>query len=591
MILERLKEDAETFLGQKVKDAVITIPAYFNISQRQATIDAARIAGLNVKELINEPVAAAIAYGLENHLKEKKNICVFDLGGGTFDVTILEIDNNKFTVKAIGGDSHLGGIDFDNELIKYCIEKFKEENDIDISNDQKALRRLKVACEKAKIDLSNLLQTNIDLENLYNGIDFNLTISKIDFENICESYFNKAITILKETIKDSNILENEIDNVVLVGGSTRIPKVEEMLNQFFGENKILNSINKDEAVAYGATYYSYFNYNNNNNNNIINNVNINQNINNNFENNNNIDNNNEIRDIEKNNNNINNVENNNNINNNNKNIDIEKNINKKENNNDIKNNNNINNNNKKIINNVEKNINDDNLNKIHNNVINDKEKFMERKVSKKKYPNLDIGEYDNFKFKRNKTFNNIKLNKKEDIKSNNYSLSFQNYSNNKNQNDNHSSNNKKILNNDELYINKNNYNEVDDNSDMNINNNENIIVKNVCPLSLGKNLYDGSMSFIIKRNTQIPCRESKVYQTTRDYQKRLSVEVYEGERPFSKDNLYLNTFYIENLKKAKKGETKIKVTFELDSNSILKVFAEEIGNEKNNKTLKIEKKN
>ena len=156
MILRQLKEDAETFLDHKVKDAVITVPAYFNNSQRQATIDAGRIAGLNVIKLINEPTAAAIAYGLENQSNEKKNICVFDLGGGTFDVTILEIEGKKFTVKAIGGDSHLGGTDFDNELIKYCIEKFKEENDIDISNDQKALRRLKVACEEAKKELSSM---------------------------------------------------------------------------------------------------------------------------------------------------------------------------------------------------------------------------------------------------------------------------------------------------------------------------------------------------------------------------------------------------------------------------------------------------
>ena len=205
MILESLKEDAETFLGQKVNDAVITVPAYFNISQRQATIDAARIAGLNVKELINEPVAAAIAYGLENNLKEKKNICVFDLGGGTFDVTILEIDNKKFTVKAIGGDSHLGGEDFDNELVKYCIEIFKEENDIDISNDQKALRRLKVACEQAKIDLSNQNDTFIEVQSLSQDIDFELIITRKEFEKICQPKFNICIEKLKNIIEDSKI--------------------------------------------------------------------------------------------------------------------------------------------------------------------------------------------------------------------------------------------------------------------------------------------------------------------------------------------------------------------------------------------------
>ena len=216
MILESLKEDAETFLGQKVNDAVITVPAYFNISQRQATIDAARIAGLNVKELINEPVAAAIAYGLENNLNEKKNVCVFDLGGGTFDVTILEIDNKKFTVKAIGGDSHLGGEDFDNELVKYCIEKFKEENDIDISNDQKALRRLKVACEQAKIDLSNQNDTFIEVQSLSQDIDFELIITRKEFEKICQPKFNICIEKLKNIIEDSKISKNKINEILLI---------------------------------------------------------------------------------------------------------------------------------------------------------------------------------------------------------------------------------------------------------------------------------------------------------------------------------------------------------------------------------------
>ena len=237
MILREIKEDAEKFLGQEINDAVITVPAYFNNLQRQATIDAGRIAGLNVIKIINEPIAAAIAFGLENNYKEKKNICVFDLGGGTFDITILEMENKNFTVKAIGGDSHLGGEDFDNELMKFCIKKFKEETDIDISNNQKALRRLKIVCEQIKIDLSISLQSNIDNKQLYNGKDFNYKILRNDFENICQPYFDKTIKILEETLNGSNILKKEIDNIVLVGGSTRIPKIEEMLNQFF-ESKI-----------------------------------------------------------------------------------------------------------------------------------------------------------------------------------------------------------------------------------------------------------------------------------------------------------------------------------------------------------------
>ena len=267
MILGEIKENAEEFLGQKVKDAVITVPAYFNNSQRQATIDAGKIAGLNVIKLINEPTAAAIAYGFENNFKEKKNVCVFDLGGGTFDVTILEIDNKKFTVKAIGGDSHLGGVDFDNELIKFCIEKFKEENDIDISNNQKALRRLKVACEKLKIELSLMAFATIDIEALADGEDLIFDIDRKDFENLCEKHFEKCLKCLEQVIKESNLNKNEINDIVLIGGSSRIPKIQNIILDFF-ENKvsISKSINPDESVAYGASIISFLDTQNEKNN-------------------------------------------------------------------------------------------------------------------------------------------------------------------------------------------------------------------------------------------------------------------------------------------------------------------------------------
>ena len=252
MILESLKKDAEEFLGQKVKDAVITVPAYFNNLQRQATIDAGKIAGLNVIKLINEPTAAAIAYGLENNFKEKKNVCVFDLGGGTFDVTILEIDNKKFTVKAIGGDSHLGGEDFDNELIKFCIEKFKEDTDIDISHNQKALRRLKIACEKLKIELSTLEDSVIEVQSLSEGTDFKTLITREEFENICQTKFNKCIETLKNTLDDSKISKKDINEIILVGGSSRIPKIRKMISDFFENHKLNQTINPDEAIAQGA---------------------------------------------------------------------------------------------------------------------------------------------------------------------------------------------------------------------------------------------------------------------------------------------------------------------------------------------------
>ncbi len=252
MILESLKKDAEEFLGQEVKDAVITVPAYFNNLQRQATIDAGKIAGLNVIKLINEPTAAAIAYGFENNFKEKKNVCVFDLGGGTFDVTILEIDNKKFTVKAIGGDSHLGGEDFDNELIKLCIEKFKEDTDIDISHNQKALRRLKIACEKLKIELSTLEDSVIEVQSLSEGTDFKTLITREEFENICQTKFNKCIETLKSTLDDSKISKKDINEIILVGGSSRIPKIRKMISDFFENHKLNQTINPDEAIAQGA---------------------------------------------------------------------------------------------------------------------------------------------------------------------------------------------------------------------------------------------------------------------------------------------------------------------------------------------------
>ena len=205
MILENIKKNAEVFLGEEIKDVVITVPAYFNNAQRQATIDAGKIAGLNVMKTINEPTAAAIAYGLNDHFEGKRNICVFDLGGGTFDVTILEINNKKFTVKATGGDTHLGGEDFDNLLMNHCIEQFKNETDIDISKDQKVLRRLKMACEKAKIELSSVNESLLDLDNLSNGQDFEYPLARSDLEESCKDLFTKCIEILEKTIIDSGI--------------------------------------------------------------------------------------------------------------------------------------------------------------------------------------------------------------------------------------------------------------------------------------------------------------------------------------------------------------------------------------------------
>ena len=253
MILKQLKKDAEDYLGCEVKDAIITVPANFNNSQRQSTIDAGKIAGLNVFQTINEPTAAAIAYGLENQSDKKKNVCVFDFGGGTFDVTVLTIKNKEFNVLSTGGDSHLGGADIDNLLVKYCIDEFKRQTNIDISNNQKALRRLKTNCERVKMELSSIRESFIDIDSLVKENDFYISIDRSIFEELCNLLFEKCINILDKTIKESKLSKDEIDDIVLVGGSTRIPKIQEMVSQFFEHKKKINkSINPDEAIAYGA---------------------------------------------------------------------------------------------------------------------------------------------------------------------------------------------------------------------------------------------------------------------------------------------------------------------------------------------------
>ena len=254
MILGKLKKCASDFLGKEVTDAVITVPAYFNDSQRQATKDAGRIAGLNVLRIINEPTAAAVAYGLDNRNKSDrdKNILIFDLGGGTFDVSILNIDESLFEVRATRGDTHLGGEDFDNYLVNYCIEQFKSKTDIDISNNQKALRRLKVACEKCKRELSNAQQSSLDVDALAEGEDLQITISRPEFEDLCMESFNKCVKPIEDALKDANLKKEDISDIVLVGGSTRIPKIQEIVQNYFKGKELNKTINPDEAVAYGA---------------------------------------------------------------------------------------------------------------------------------------------------------------------------------------------------------------------------------------------------------------------------------------------------------------------------------------------------
>lgn len=254
MVLGYMKEIAEAFLAKPLKNAVVTVPAYFNDSQRQATKDAGVIAGLSVMRIINEPTAAAIAYGLDKKggMKGEKNVMIFDLGGGTFDVSLLTIEEGIFEVKATAGDTHLGGEDFDNRLVSHLVQEFKRKYKKDISNSARALRRMRTAAERAKRTLSSTTQTTIEIDSLYEGVDFYTTITRARFEELCMDLFRKCLEPVEKVLQDSKLDKGQVAEVVLVGGSTRIPKVQQLLSDFFNGKELSKSINPDEAVAYGA---------------------------------------------------------------------------------------------------------------------------------------------------------------------------------------------------------------------------------------------------------------------------------------------------------------------------------------------------
>ena len=255
MILIKMKETAEAYLGDTVSQAVLTVPAYFNDSQRQATKDAGAIAKLNILRIINEPTAAAIAYGLDKEVgveSNGRNILIFDLGGGTFDVSILNIDDGIFEVKSTAGNTHLGGEDFDNRLVEYFVKEVQRKSKKDISNNKKALRRLRTACERAKRTLSSSTQASIEIDSLYEGIDFFSNITRARFEELCSDLFQDTLEPVHKVLCDAKMDKSSIDEIVLVGGSTRIPKVQKLLQDFFGGKKLNKNINPDEAVAYGA---------------------------------------------------------------------------------------------------------------------------------------------------------------------------------------------------------------------------------------------------------------------------------------------------------------------------------------------------
>jgi len=255
MVLSKMKEVAEAYLGKDVKNAVVTVPAYFNDAQRQATKDAGAIAGLNVMRIINEPTAAAIAYGLDTRSTStgERNVLIFDCGGGTFDVSLLSIEEGIFEVLATAGDTHLGGEDFDNRLVDHCVAEFKKRTKLDITGQPRALRRLRTACERAKRTLSSASQAHLEIDSLFEGLDYNTTVTRAKFESLCDDLFCKCMGPVESVLRDTKISKGQVHEVVLVGGSTRIPKVQSMLSEFFGGKELNKSINPDEAVAYGAT--------------------------------------------------------------------------------------------------------------------------------------------------------------------------------------------------------------------------------------------------------------------------------------------------------------------------------------------------
>ena len=251
MVLTKMKDVAETFLGQTVKNAVVTVPAYFNDAQRQATKDAGTIAGLNVVRILNEPTAAAIAYGLDKKQGEK-NILVFDLGGGTFDVSILTIDNGVFEVVATSGDTHLGGEDFDQRVLEHFMKLIKKKHNADISKDKRAIQKLKREVEKVKRALSSTHEATIEIESLFEGVDFSEVLTRAKFEELNADLFKNTMGPVNQALEDSGFKKNQIDEIVLVGGSTRIPKIRQLVKDFFNGKEPNTGINPDEAVAFGA---------------------------------------------------------------------------------------------------------------------------------------------------------------------------------------------------------------------------------------------------------------------------------------------------------------------------------------------------
>lgn len=256
-VLQKMKATAEAYLGCEVKQAVITVPAYFNDAQRQATKDAGAIAGLHVLRIINEPTAAAIAYGLDRKKEGEQNVLIFDCGGGTHDLSVLTLDGGVFEVKSTAGDTHLGGEDFDNLMVENCVAEFKRKTKIDLTGNGRALRRLRTACERAKRTLSTATQATIEIDSLSEGQDFMMTMTRAKFEQMCEPVFRRTVAPLDQLLRDAKLSKGQIDEIVMVGGSTRIPRIRQLVQEYFNGKKLNDSVNPDEAVAYGAAVQAH----------------------------------------------------------------------------------------------------------------------------------------------------------------------------------------------------------------------------------------------------------------------------------------------------------------------------------------------
>lgn len=259
MVLTKMKQIAEAYLGQEVKSAVITVPAYFNDAQRQATKDAGTISGLNVLRIINEPTAAAIAYGLDkiDSSKGAQNVLIFDCGGGTHDLSVLTLDEGVFEVRATAGDTHLGGEDFDNALVDFCCAEFERKYKVSLKDNSRAMRRLRTAAERAKRTLSSATQTSIEVDSLHDGNDFSVVITRAKFEQMCDAQFRRTVSPLDGLLRDAKMSKADIHEIVMVGGSTRIPRIRQLVSDYFGGKKLNDSVNPDEAVAYGAAVQAH----------------------------------------------------------------------------------------------------------------------------------------------------------------------------------------------------------------------------------------------------------------------------------------------------------------------------------------------